>query len=435
MEKYVKNLVFIILILIFTNPILSNEYKWKQVDKMPDNLVSNYNCLFVKDSLNMILGGSRNFTYPMTRYTTNGGISWQFGFVDSSFIPFLNAKSVVIKKVFWGEGKNVIAFADSGYYYRTNDLINWEKKQLPILDVYLIQDADFVQNNIIITYSNIVFQSIDFGYNWEIVYNHNSAEKKTRFSKLKILNISDFLFSSFDTPSSQEYYFNKFKKNKWELISQLPTFLNTLDLIGSNIYYTRNNVNGYNNVYHSIDEGKNWNTIYSLDFSKHNRWMSPTFYKDSIFSFSQNDNYIFKCYDIFTRVEIDSGYSNLKPWQIKLLSNIDYNKMILANDQAEIYIYSNDKNIGVSVENTPELLYNPNNTLIFPNPSSEKISLDLGGVELADLVVYDILGNEIMSIPNYTNKSEIDISTLSKGTYLIKIQHGNNTKTVKVVVN
>lgn len=65
---------------------------------------------------------------------------------------------------------------------------------------------------------------------------------------------------------------------------------------------------------------------------------------------------------------------------------------------------------------------NPNNTNIFPNPSSEKISLDLGGVAVADLVVYDILGNEIMSIPNYTNKSELDLSTLSIGTYTIQIQ-------------
>lgn len=72
---------------------------------------------------------------------------------------------------------------------------------------------------------------------------------------------------------------------------------------------------------------------------------------------------------------------------------------------------------GTSVEDTQ-----PINTSIFPNPSSDKIYLDLGGIEVADLVVYDILGNEIMTIPNYTNKTEIDISTLSIGTYTIQIQ-------------
>ncbi len=88
----------------------------------------------------------------------------------------------------------------------------------------------------------------------------------------------------------------------------------------------------------------------------------------------------------------------------------------------------------VQLSNSVEI-FDINNINIYPNPTSEKISLDLVDVEIADLVVYDILGNETMSIQNYTNKSEIDISSLPKGTYLIKIQHGNNTKSVKVVVN
>ena len=127
-------------------------------------------------------------------------------------------------------------------------------------------------------------------------------------------------------------------------------------------------------------------------------------------------------------------YSKQKPWQIKLLSNIDYNKMILANDQAEIYIYTNDENIGVSVEDTQEN-YNTHNSLIFPNPSLDKISLDLGGVEFADLVVYDIFGNEIMSIQNYTNKSEIDISNLSIGTYTIQVQTSTGSISQRLLVN
>ena len=85
------------------------------------------------------------------------------------------------------------------------------------------------------------------------------------------------------------------------------------------------------------------------------------------------------------------------------------------------YRYEGDFfDFGTSVEDTQH-----QSTNIFPNPSSDKISVDLGeigGVAVADLVIYDILGNEIMSIPNYTNKSEIDISSLSIGTYTIQIQ-------------
>jgi hypothetical protein len=71
----------------------------------------------------------------------------------------------------------------------------------------------------------------------------------------------------------------------------------------------------------------------------------------------------------------------------------------------------------------------------FPNPSSDKISLDLGGVEFADLVVYDILGNEIMSIQNYANKSEIDVSNLSIGTYTIQIQTSTGSISQRLLVN
>ena len=71
----------------------------------------------------------------------------------------------------------------------------------------------------------------------------------------------------------------------------------------------------------------------------------------------------------------------------------------------------------------------------FPNPSSDKISVDLGGVALADLVVYDILGNEIISIPNYTNKSEIDLSSLSTGTYTIQILTSTGSVSQRLLVN
>ncbi|MFY8161897.1 MAG: T9SS type A sorting domain-containing protein [Candidatus Kapaibacteriota bacterium] len=72
---------------------------------------------------------------------------------------------------------------------------------------------------------------------------------------------------------------------------------------------------------------------------------------------------------------------------------------------------------------------------IFPNPSSDKISLDLGGVEIADLVVYDILGNEILSIPNYSNKSEIDIINYSIDTYTIQIQTSTGNMSQRLLVN
>jgi hypothetical protein len=104
---------------------------------------------------------------------------------------------------------------------------------------------------------------------------------------------------------------------------------------------------------------------------------------------------------------------------------------IIATFAGNLYRYEGDFfDFGTSVEDTQ-----PINTTIFPNPSSDKILLDLGGIEVVDLVVYDILGNEIMSIKNYSNKNEIDISTLSIGTYTIQIQSNTGRISQRLLVN
>ena len=124
----------------------------------------------------------------------------------------------------------------------------------------------------------------------------------------------------------------------------------------------------------------------------------------------------------------------VKIWKNKSINQINYNwdttKNVWKIRDTTTYHYSDFNS--TSVEN--EVADNQN-ILIFPNPSSEKISLDLGGVEVADLVIYDVLGNEIMSIPNYKNKNEIDISNLSMGTYTIQVQSSTGSISQKLLVN
>jgi len=59
--------------------------------------------------------------------------------------------------------------------------------------------------------------------------------------------------------------------------------------------------------------------------------------------------------------------------------------------------------------------------------------IGVGGV--ADLSIYDILGNEIMTISNYANKTEIDVSNLSIGTYTIQIQTQTGSISQRLLVN
>jgi len=88
-------------------------------------------------------------------------------------------------------------------------------------------------------------------------------------------------------------------------------------------------------------------------------------------------------------------------------------------------------------------LYEP-----YPNPTNNEINTevfwsDSFDIENSDIGVFNINGVKISNPTNLTleklnaNKGNIKWNCVGqpKGTYLIKIQHGNNTKTVKVVVN
>jgi len=61
------------------------------------------------------------------------------------------------------------------------------------------------------------------------------------------------------------------------------------------------------------------------------------------------------------------------------------------------------------------------------------IECNVGGV--ADLSIYDILGNEIMTIPNYYNKTEIDVNNIPIGTYTIQIQTPTGSVSQRLLVN
>jgi uncharacterized protein YkuJ len=123
----------------------------------------------------------------------------------------------------------------------------------------------------------------------------------------------------------------------------------------------------------------------------------------------------------------------------KFIQRINYNWDYNNNDWVIVdttnFFYS-DFN-PTSIEK--EIAANPNdNFLIFPNPSADKISVDLGeigGVGFADLSIYDILGNEIMTIPNYNNKTEIDVNNIPIGTYTIQIQTPTGSVSQRLLVN
>ena len=68
---------------------------------------------------------------------------------------------------------------------------------------------------------------------------------------------------------------------------------------------------------------------------------------------------------------------------------------------------------------------------IYPNPTSDTVNIDSSSSQLK-VVVFDILGKQVLNKPN-TNS--VDVSSLSKGAYFIKVSDGINTSTKKFIKN
>jgi hypothetical protein len=77
------------------------------------------------------------------------------------------------------------------------------------------------------------------------------------------------------------------------------------------------------------------------------------------------------------------------------------------------------------------------NIVLYPNPANEKLylqSLDFS-TSTINYIIYDLMGREIMkgnsSLEN--SISEINIDTLEKGNYLIRVSDNTQTNTMKFV--
>ena len=70
--------------------------------------------------------------------------------------------------------------------------------------------------------------------------------------------------------------------------------------------------------------------------------------------------------------------------------------------------------------------------LVYPNPTTDKLFIEYN--EIIDRVeVYSILGQKLVELTNNNNNVEVDMTTLSNGTYMIKIVVGNNSQLIKAI--
>lgn len=71
---------------------------------------------------------------------------------------------------------------------------------------------------------------------------------------------------------------------------------------------------------------------------------------------------------------------------------------------------------------------------MFPNPAIDFVTIATQE-EITNISIFNILGQEVLNIEGNSNSMQIDISNLTAGNYLAKIQVGNAVKTLKLIKN
>ncbi|OIQ22408.1 MAG: hypothetical protein BM557_00005 [Flavobacterium sp. MedPE-SWcel] len=70
----------------------------------------------------------------------------------------------------------------------------------------------------------------------------------------------------------------------------------------------------------------------------------------------------------------------------------------------------------------------------YPNPVKDILNISYNA-EINSVAVFNLLGQQVLAQQPNTNEVQLDMSTLSDGTYLINLTAGNTVKTIKVVKN
>jgi hypothetical protein len=113
---------------------------------------------------------------------------------------------------------------------------------------------------------------------------------------------------------------------------------------------------------------------------------------------------------------------------------------VVLYDSNSVVVYQSPGNygaVGSSYFETGDFLGVNENELqnvgIYPNPVSSL--LNITNAENADIQVYDVLGNLILSRVNISFMEQINVDHLSTGTYFIKIKKGNAIATERFIVS
>ena len=94
--------------------------------------------------------------------------------------------------------------------------------------------------------------------------------------------------------------------------------------------------------------------------------------------------------------------------------------------------YSNELTISSSASASVDNIFS-SQVSIYPNPANSILNIS-SNIDITELQVYNLLGKQVLSRSNLKN-NKIDVSSLSKGVYMLKITNGKSVASKKLIIN
>lgn len=150
------------------------------------------------------------------------------------------------------------------------------------------------------------------------------------------------------------------------------------------------------------------------------------------------DNYLIpKVFVMTTYDKLSTGI------RLQINEIVNYNSYTIINENNEAVVSYIEKvssfmnNEGIAVNKFKELEKKNPNIVVFPNPSTDNISVEipLFATDYVNVDITNTLGTVVMTLNDVKNDSKvnIDISTLRSGVYILRCGNGNQMKTARFV--
>jgi hypothetical protein len=162
-----------------------------------------------------------------------------------------------------------------------------------------------------------------------------------------------------------------------------------------------------------------------IDGSNPNAWMDLSKYK----LYYKSNNAL--NWNLIDSSSIETHHGVLATWNTLGLNTGSYNLKLVGfnnfNDSVEAV-----KTINLSAGFVNMSKTNTNQLSVLPNPVHDYFTVE-GLSDDDDIEVYDLIGNKVLDLDGRLSYNKINCSTLSKGTYLVKIYSKKNSNVIKFV--